>query len=317
MLGPLMLDLNGLVLSEEERELILHPAICGIILFARNYESPEQLRALVDSIRRVRAELLITVDHEGGRVQRFRDGFTDIPAAKTIGERYEHDKQAGLKLAHQIGFTIGDELSACGIDFSFTPVVDLDKQISDVIGARSFHRQADIVTDCAAALMQGLAEAGMSAVIKHFPGHGAVKADSHHELPIDDRPFKQIAADDLIPFEKLIRLGAKALMPAHIVFSQVDAMPVCFSKIWLQSILREQLSFQGIIISDDLSMQAATLVPEITDRAELALTAGCDMILICNDRQAAITALSACEPFCHRQRSERLASLCLQRSPIV
>lgn len=317
MLGPLMLDLEGLVLSEEERELILHPAVGGLIFFARNYHDKSQLAELVESVRAIRPELLLAVDHEGGRVQRFRDGFTELPTARAIGERYQQNRQAGLQLAYEVGATIGRELSQQDLDFSFTPVVDLDKAISEVIGTRSFHRQAEVVSACATALMRGLAEFGMPVVIKHFPGHGSVSADSHHELPHDDRSFEQIAEDDLRPFIDLIAQGAQAIMPAHIVFSQVDSWPVCFSSTWLKSILRERLGFRGIIISDDLSMQAAAMVPEITDRTEMALQAGCDLVLLCNDRSAAIQALPVAESFCHRERSERLSQLSLQRSPIV
>ena len=291
-LGPVMLDLAGLVVSEEDREVLRHPAVGGVILFARNYESPEQLQELTRSINRLRRPgLLIAVDHEGGRVQRFRTGFSNIPAMQSLGEWWDRDPAGARAEASRLGRLIAEELGARGVDFSFTPVLDLDYGCSEVIGDRAFHRQPAVVAALASALSAGLRSGGMAAVAKHFPGHGHVAADSHHALPVDDRGFDTIAAEDLVPFAALAAAGIEGIMPAHVVYARCDAQPAGYSKFWLQEILRGRLGYQGLIFSDDLGMVGAHTAGDIVERARLALNAGCDMVLVCNDRPAAIELL--------------------------
>ncbi|MFT6915649.1 MAG: beta-N-acetylhexosaminidase [Motiliproteus sp.] len=296
--GPLMLDLEGTQLSAAERLLLLRPAVGGVILFSRNYHSPMQLRALTDSIRQLRAELLIAVDHEGGRVQRFRDGFTRIPAMATLGALWRTDPEAGLALARDCGWLFASELLAYGIDISFAPVLDLDRGISEVIGDRGFGADAESVEPLAAALMSGMHDAGMATTGKHYPGHGGVGADSHLEMPIDSRSFAELDEQDLRPFARFSRpLPAQtvplmdAVMPAHVLYPACDDQPAGFSHFWLQRILRQQLGFDGVIFSDDLSMAGAELAGSYAERAAAAMTAGCDMVLVCNQPQAAVEVL--------------------------
>lgn len=296
--GPLMLDLEGTELSDKERLLLRRPAVGGVILFSRNYRSPEQLLALTSAVRQVRPELLIAVDHEGGRVQRFRDGFTRIPAMARLGQLWLDDPEQGLALAHDCGWLFASELQAYGIDISFAPVLDIDCGISGVIGDRSFGTDSQAVEAVAAALMSGMQQAGMATTGKHFPGHGAVAADSHHEMPVDPRPFEQIEQQDLQPFARFAKTqpgeaGAlmDAVMPAHVVYSACDDQPAGFSEFWLQQVLRQQLGFDGVIFSDDLSMAGATVAGSYAKRAEAALAAGCDMVLVCNQPQAALEVL--------------------------
>ncbi len=284
-IGPIMFDLEGLALTQEERDLLLHPHIGGVILFSRNYESPEQVIELTQSVRSVNPNILISVDQEGGRVQRFRDSFTQIPGMQQIGKLYNQDNQAGCEFSEACGWLMATEVLAVGVDFSFAPVLDLDKQMSQVIGDRSFHSDPEIVVKLARCFVQGMNRAGMAAVGKHFPGHGSVAPDSHRELPKDERSFKEIEQNDLIPFQKL-KNELAGIMPAHILFSKIDEMPVGFSKYWLETILRQRLDYQGAIFSDDLTMQGAKKIGDIQTRALFALDAGCDMILVCNDRDA-------------------------------
>lgn len=295
-LGPIMMDLESASLSGEERELLCHPLVGGLILFTRNYESREQLRNLIDSVHQIRKpSLMIAVDHEGGRVQRFRQGFTRLPAAGLIGEYCKSHPEQGSALAEKAGWLMAVELRAVGIDFSFAPVLDLNKGISQVIGDRAFGRDPDLVAQIARSYMLGMKRAGMAAVGKHFPGHGAVSEDSHHEIPVDRRRYEDIELDDLIPFERLIRAGLPAIMPAHVIYSEVDMHPAGFSSVWLKKILRQQLGFQGIIFSDDINMEGAGIAGDYLQRSYTALEAGCDMVLVCNNRDAVIQVLDNLE----------------------
>lgn len=287
--GPIILDLNGPELSREEQEILQHPLVNGVILFTRNYENTLQLKELCKNIRNTRKlPLLIAVDQEGGRVQRFQKEFTRIPPMGELGKLFETSPTDALKRAEEAGNCMAKELLAVGVDVSFAPVLDLNKELNNVVGDRAFHAQPAIVVQLAKAVMKGMHAAGMPATGKHFPGHGSVNLDSHLKLPIDEREFATIAAEDLIPFVELIRAGINAIMPAHILFPKVDNKPVGFSSIWLREILRKQLKFSGLIFSDDLNMQGANFAGSYIDRAEAALDAGCDRVLICNNRKGAI-----------------------------
>ena len=293
-LGPLMFDLEGTHLTSEERELLHHPLMGGVVLFSRNYQSVEQLTELVADIHSLRTpRLLVAVDHEGGRVQRFRDGFTRLPSAACIGSLYDHNKGYARKLAQAAGWVMAGELRAVGIDFSFAPVVDLDYGISEVIGDRAFHRAPRKVADLAFAYIAGMRRAGMSATAKHFPGHGHVASDTHLELAVDERSYDDILDHDILPYRQLITNGLAAIMPAHVVYSHVDNKPAGFSPFWLGKVLRQQLGFQGVIFSDDINMEGAGIEGDYLYRAESAFKAGCDMVLICNNRTAVHTLLSS------------------------
>ena len=282
-LGPLMVDLVGLELSEVERDVLQHPLVGGVILFSRNYESPEQITALTTSIRALRApHLLISVDHEGGRVQRFREGFTRLPPIGALGQHYmQHPKQT-LALAEKTGWLMAAELRSVGVDFSFAPVLDLDYGVSDIIGDRAFHRDPEAVASMAHAYIQGMKRAWMPAVGKHFPGHGAVEIDSHLGLPVDNRYFEDMIQADILPFSRLCQSELAGIMPAHIIYEQSDSLPAGFSPFWIKEILRDRLGFQGAVLSDDLSMEGAAVMGDSLARAEAALDAGCDMVLLCN-----------------------------------
>ncbi|MDY7116676.1 beta-N-acetylhexosaminidase [Halomonas sp. SSL-5] len=291
-LGPVMLDLEGTRLTADEPELLRRPEVGGVILFARNVESATQVRELCDAIRRVRPNLLIGIDQEGGRVQRIRQGVTRLPAMRRLGRDAASDPEVTRRLCQDTGWLLGMEMAACGIDITFAPVLDVDGGTSTVIGDRSFSCYPETVAALAGAFIDGLHEAGMVAVGKHFPGHGSVAADSHLELPEDDRPLEALRAHDLVPFERLVpRLDA--VMPAHVVYSAFDPRPAGFSPAWL-GMLRESLGFKGVIFSDDLSMAGAAAAGSPGERAQAALTAGCDMLLVCNDRAAALEVLDAC-----------------------
>jgi len=283
-LGPVMVDVAGTALTDHERQRLRHLLVGGVILFARNFHNRRQLTALCQEIHAVRdAPLLIAVDHEGGRVQRFRnDGFTKLPAMAQLGRAWMHDPLRAMRLATAVGYVMGAELRACGVDFSFTPVLDLDYGVSQVIGDRAFHRDARVVTMLARALIQGLGHAGMAACGKHFPGHGAVHADSHHAIPVDERALEDILREDAAPYAWLGDLVLPAVMPAHVIYPEVDAQPAGFSRVWLQDVLRTHLQYDGVIFSDDLTMQGATVAGDILARAKAALMAGCDMVLVCN-----------------------------------
>jgi len=309
-LGPVMLDIEGLALTPADRELLREPAVGGVILFSRNYESPSQLSDLVASIKAVRKPpLLIAVDHEGGRVQRFRDGFTAIPPMRDLGRQYDSDMQAALSLATTVGWLIAAELRSMDIDLAFAPCVDLDWGLSEIIGNRSFHRKPGIVSDLSSAFCRGLRDGGMAAVAKHFPGHGAVVADSHEQLPVDRRSYGELL-DDMRPYEKLI--GARQLagvMLAHVVYAELDPVPASFSSYWIQNQLRRQLGYDGAVFCDDLSMKATREFGSISKRARLALDAGCDMILVCNDRPAARAAVASLREYSNPLSLVRLARL--------
>jgi len=287
-----MLGLEGVELTAQERELLRHPLVGGVILFTRNYQSPEQVTVLTAAIHALRQpRLLVAVDHEGGRVQRFREGFTRLPAVRPLGEIYDRDRLRAKQLARGTGWLMAAELRAVGVDLSFAPVLDLDHGVSGIIGDRAFHHDPESVADLAHAYVSGMQKAGMEAVGKHFPGHGGIAADSHLELPIDPRPFAALEAADLLAFERMIHYGLTALMPAHVVYPAVDDQPAGFSARWLKSILRQRLEFQGVIFSDDLDMAGAHVAGSPPERASAALAAGCDMVLACNDRRAAIAIL--------------------------
>ena len=281
--GPAVIDVVGLALTDADRHRLRHPATGGVILFARNYESSAQLRDLVAEIRALRPELLLCVDHEGGRVQRFRQGFTGVPAMRRIGELWDRDRGAGIAASQAAGLVIAAELAAHGLDFSFAPVLDLDYGASAVIGDRAFHSDPAAVGELGAAFVRGLAKGGMAAVGKHFPGHGYAAADSHVDLPRDERPLEAILAADVAPYRPAIAAGLAAVMPAHVVYPRVDAEAAGYSQFWLGEVLRGRLAFEGLIFSDDLSMEGARIAGGIPERARAALAAGCDMVLLCND----------------------------------
>jgi beta-N-acetylhexosaminidase len=282
-LGPVMLDVAGTILTPEDEARLRHPLVGGVILFTRNYASIRQLKELTASIHALRTPaLLIAVDHEGGRVQRFREGFTRIPAMRELGKIWDEHPKRAKHLAQQVGFVMASELRACGVDFSFTPVLDVDYGSSGVIGDRAFHSDPQAIAELAHSLLQGLRQGGMHTVGKHFPGHGFVRADSHLEIPVDDRSYTDIEFSDLIPFRQMVNFGLTAVMPAHVIYPKVDSLPAGFSKKWLKQILRHELNFDGCIFSDDLSMEGATVAGGIIQRASAALNAGCDMVLVCN-----------------------------------
>ena len=282
-LGPVMVDLAGVELTPVEREQLRHPLVGGVILFTRNFVDTAQLRALTAEIHALREpSLIVAVDHEGGRVQRFRAGFTPLPPCGAIGALYAKDRSAARLLAHSAGFVMAAELLEAGVDISFAPVLDLDHGCSAVIGNRAFNQDPEIVTELAGQYIAGMAGAGMVATGKHFPGHGAVMGDSHAQLPVDERPFIAIEQADLVPFAHLAGVLA-GIMPAHVVYPQVAPQPAGFSAFWLREILRKRLRFEGVIFSDDLSMVGAHGAGDLVARAQTALAAGCDMVLACND----------------------------------
>ena len=304
-LGPAFVDVAGLELTPDDIERLQHPQVGGVVLFARNFAAPLQLIQLTSSIRELRTPaLLIAVDHEGGRVQRFRHGFTPIPPMRELGKLWDRDPAQALAAARGCGFVIGSELQAHGVDITFAPVLDVDYGESSVIGDRALHRDANVIALLAEALQAGLNAAGMISVGKHFPGHGYVRADSHLEVPVDDRSLAEITASDLIPFQRLSRMLG-GLMPAHVIYPKVDSKPAGFSSVWLQKILRDKLHFDGIVFSDDLGMEGASTAGGIPERARAALNAGCDMVLLCNDPAGQDVLLESLSDF-QLQKPERL-----------
>jgi beta-N-acetylhexosaminidase len=292
-LGPVMVDLGGIALEPDERDLLAHPQVGSVILFTRNYEGRDQLARLVAEIHGIRTPpLLVAVDQEGGRVQRFREGFTRLPPLREIGRRFAADRAAGLALARQLGWLMAAELRAVGVDMSFAPCVDLDYGVSGVIGDRALHADAAAVSELAVAYMLGMRDAGMAATAKHFPGHGAVAADSHVALPVDRREWPDIESD-LRPYRRLIANGLPAVMVAHVVFPAVDERPASLSRRWIGDVLRGELGFQGAVFADDLSMAGAVAWGDIATRAALAREAGCDVLPVCNDRRSALALIES------------------------
>ena len=292
-LGPLMVDVAGTELGAEDIRVLKHPQVGSVILFSRNYRDPAQVAALTASIRAVRSpHLLVGVDHEGGRVQRFREGFTRLPAARLLGRHFDGDRRDGLKLAQAVGWLLAAELRAVGVDFSFAPCIDLDYGVSEIIGDRAFHSDPDTVAALGVATMLGMRDAGMAAVAKHFPGHGAVVADSHVALPVDRREFVDLEAD-IRPYRPLIDNNLAGIMAAHVVFPAVDELPASLSQRWISGILRKQMGFHGCVFADDLTMAGAAAFGDVVARARLALEAGCDVLPICNDRHSVELVLQA------------------------
>ncbi len=302
-IGPIMLDVAGLTLTAHETEVIKHPNTGAVILFARNYHDPEQITQLIADIRKARrGQILIAVDQEGGRVQRFQNGFTRLPPACCYADAPE--------LAETAGWLMAAELLAVGVDFSFAPVLDVDCGISEVVGNRSFSTECERATALASAFRKGMNAVGMAATGKHFPGHGAVAADSHLALPVDERDLASIRAKDLVPFKALIDEGLEAVMPAHIIYKNIDPNPAGFSPFWIQQILRKELGFKGVVFSDDLSMEGAAFAGDYPERAERAQEAGCDMVLVCNNPTAAEKVLEALPVSSNSEREQRLQKMC-------
>lgn len=300
-LGPLMIDMAGLQLSALEREQLRHPLVGGLILFARNFQDIQQLTCLCAEVHALREPpLAIAVDHEGGRVQRFREGFTRLPAMRLLGQQWDENPVEACKTAHEIAYLLAAELRSCGVDLSFTPVLDLDYGHSSVIGDRAFHSDPQAVHELAQAFIKGLHAAGMIACGKHFPGHGHVAADSHVAIPVDTRSLAELAAD-MQPYRDLALDG---VMPAHVIYSQVDTQPAGFSKLWLNK-LRQEFAFDGVIFSDDLSMEGASVAGDVVARAEAAWAAGCDMLLLCNAPDSVVDVLQRWQP---AQDSARFAN---------
>ena len=301
-IGPVMIDIEGLTLTPSEQEKINHPNTGAVILFSRNYHAPEQVSKLIKSIRDARnGYILIAVDQEGGRVQRFQNGFTRLPPASTFVQHPE--------LAEAAGWLMAAELLAVGVDFSFAPVLDIDCGVSDIIGNRSFSQNQQLATQLASNFRKGMNSAGMAATGKHFPGHGAVALDSHLTLPTDERDLQTIREKDLLPFKQLIAEGLEAIMPAHVLYPKVDSLPAGFSSLWIQQILRTELNFNGTVFSDDLSMEGASSMGDYPQRAKLALQAGCDMVLVCNNPTAAEEVLTSLPVTENKTREQRLKTM--------
>lgn len=309
-LGALIMDLTGLSLTPEEKELLAHPLVGGVILFARNYESREQLVSLCQAIRAATTRpLLILVDQEGGRVQRFVAEFTALPPLSWIGKMDKDNPALAAQLAAEHAYVMASELLSAGIDLSLAPVLDLNKGVSTVIGDRALHSDPLVVARLAESYAQSMRDAGMAVTGKHFPGHGSVKLDSHVANPVDDREREIIWKEDLIPFARLIASGMNAVMAAHIIFPRIDVMPVGFSHYWLNDILRKQLHFQGVIFSDDLNMQGANISTNYTDRVAMAREAGCDWVLLCNNRPGVIEVINDLPYISHQLGIEKWGGL--------
>ena len=307
-MGPLVLDIEGTKLTDSDIQRILNPLVGMVILFTRNYENRDQLTQLCREIHDIKPGILIAVDHEGGRVQRFREGFTKIPAMSELGKRWLREPENTLLSAMACGYVMASELRACGIDMTFAPCLDVDFGRSEIIGERAFSSEPAVITQLALALIQGLRLAGMSNCGKHFPGHGWVKADSHKELPVDERSFEQLCNSDLKPYLWMGQ-ALDSVMAAHVLYPSVDKKTAGFSQYWLKQILREELHFTGVVFSDDLSMGGASSEGDITERAQAALEAGCDMLIVCNDFDATETLLRTLDFEDTPQRQERVQRL--------
>jgi beta-N-acetylhexosaminidase len=293
-LGPVMLDVAGYELDDEDRRRLCHPQTGGVILFSRNYRDPQQLAQLCQQIHGLREpRLIVSVDHEGGRVQRFREGFQAIPAMGSLGELYDSDATQALQLAEVFAWMMSAELLHYGIDLSFAPVLDIGDPVSSVIGDRAFHRDPQAIAHLANAWVRGMRKAGMEAVGKHFPGHGSVEGDSHHVMPFDRRPYDAIEALDLVPFRRVINTHLAGVMMAHVIYDQVDALAAGYSRYWIDTVLRGQLEFDGVVFSDDLSMSGAESVGGYCERAQQSLAAGCDILLVCNNPDGADEVLES------------------------
>lgn len=315
-LGSLMVDLRGPELLAQERDMLLDPAVGGVILFSRNYQSPEQLGELTAAIHALRhPRLLVAIDQEGGRVQRCREGFSRLPPAAAFGAIYDRDQRHARHLAQLAGWLMAAELRSVGVDLSFAPVLDLDYGVSSVIGDRAFHANPVAVAELAGSYIRGMRSAGMAATGKHFPGHGAVSVDSHVGLPVDQRPLATLRGLDMEPYRRLFGHGLNAVMAAHVVYQQVDPLPAGFSARWLQQELRAGLGFQGVIFSDDLSMEGAAVAGDPPERAEAALAAGCDMVLVCNAPEALPPVLDRVRGRVDPASQVRLARMHGARSP--
>ncbi len=309
-LGPVMLDVGGCELDDDDRRRLLHPQVGGVILFSRNYRDPAQLEALCTEIHALRdPRLVVAVDHEGGRVQRFREGFQALPAMGHLGDLYDEDAAQAIRLAQQFAWIMASELLNYGVDLSFAPVLDIANPISSVIGDRAFHRDPEAVSHLANAWIRGMREAGMEAVGKHFPGHGSVEGDSHHVMPFDRRSYADIEALDLVPFRLVIATHLAGMMMAHVVYDQVDAHAAGYSAFWIQTVLRERLGFDGIVFSDDLSMGGAESGGSYAERARRALDAGCDILLVCNNAAGADEVLEALEGYSNPTSQMRMIRL--------
>ncbi|SEO50827.1 beta-N-acetylhexosaminidase [Aquisalimonas asiatica] len=309
--GGLMIGVRGAELTAEERELLAHPRVVGVILFTRNFESWDQLCALTAAIHRQGEPApIVAVDQEGGRVQRFREPCTVLPPARLIGARHDQDDRTSRHWAREMAWLMAAELRAAGVDLSFAPVLDLDRGFSSVIGDRALHGDPDSVAELATAWTEGMRAAGMAATGKHFPGHGGVSADSHLDLPVDDRPVLALRGEDLVPFERLVESGGlDAVMTAHVVYSDMDNQPATFSRQWIQNTLRQELGFEGVVVGDDLGMEGAASIGDYPERAESAVDAGCDLIMLCNELDAIPGVLDALGAEVDPQTQRRLAML--------
>jgi beta-N-acetylhexosaminidase len=297
-LGPVMLDVDGVELNEDDRKRLSHPQVGGVILFTRNYQSPRQLKSLIDEIHAIRnPRLVVAVDQEGGRVQRFREGFQQLPPMAKLGELYDDDAGTAIRYAESFAWVMASELLHYGVDLSFSPVLDLGNPVSSVIGDRAFHQDPEVITRLASAWIRGMQKAGMEATGKHFPGHGTVEGDSHHVMPFDRRSFADIESKDLLPFRRVIATHLTGIMMAHVIYEQVDPMPAGYSRHWIETVLRNQLGFDGIVFSDDLSMSGAESVGGYAERARASLEAGCDILLVCNNAVGADEVLDALDGY--------------------
>ncbi len=311
-----MVDIAGLELSAQERELLCAPAVSGVILFARNFDSVAQLQALIARLRGLKTpRLLIAVDQEGGRVQRFGGEFSRLPALRRLGDCYERDPQQALSAAWHCGWLMASEMLAVGIDISFAPVLDIDRGISEVIGSRAFAADIETLTALAREYIAGMHTAGMASTGKHFPGHGSVKADSHVALPVDQRPYSTIREQDMAPFRALMADGLDAVMVSHVIYPDKDSLPAGFSRVWVEQVLRGELGFRGVVFSDDITMQAAASVGDHAQRARLALEAGCDCVIACNDDDGRAQLIDCCAGDIDERREQRLAALYAGTAP--